>query len=78
MLIENNTPEMVTASVKAMGWNTVQSITLPAGSTVAEFISEAGFSTASDVYWNGQLVPATAKPQNGDLLTVLAGKVTQG
>ena len=78
MLIEQDRPEMVTASVKAMGWNTVQSITLPAGSTVAEFIAEAGFSTASDVYWNGQLVPATAKPQNGDLLTVLAGKVTQG
>ena len=77
MLIENNTPEMVTAYVKAMGWNTTQNITLPAGSTVAQFISEAGFSTASDVYWNGQLVPATAKPQNWDLLTVLAGKVTQ-
>lgn len=59
-------------------WGKAQAITLPKDSTVADFISKAGYSTASDVRYDGNAVPMNARPDDWDELVIMTNKITQG
>ena len=53
-------------------------VEVPNGATVAEIKAKAWLSSSTEVRWNWQLIPDTARPENGELLVVQTSKYTQG
>ena len=74
---ENQAVNNVTVFIQVAGANG-NPVTLPFGSTVADFLTEWGFSTAADVRYNNQPINLKARPEGWETLVIMTNKITQG
>lgn len=79
MRVENTSySDTIVVRIQQMGTPFETTVEVPNGATVAEIKAKAWLASGTEVRWNGQLIPDTARPENWELLVVQTSKYTQG